>query len=116
MVAIRASHLLTPEQFVIEDWSESLAVAPAVRQKLIETWHYNCGKLQDLDAKERQYLLALFAAQYQTPPFCALCISRHLLCHLRQPSQLSSAHNNPASHAHNSTTVSDSHQALLHQA
>lgn len=57
MVAIRASHLLTPEQFVIEDWSESLAVAPAVRQKLIETWHYNCGKLQDLDAKERQYLL-----------------------------------------------------------
>ncbi|MGR3807131.1 GTP pyrophosphokinase [Pasteurella testudinis DSM 23072] len=57
MVAIRASHLLTPAQFVVEDWSERLPLAPAVRQTLIETWHYNDAKLQNLETKERQYLL-----------------------------------------------------------
>ncbi|KGQ70553.1 (p)ppGpp synthetase [Chelonobacter oris] len=57
MVAIRASHLLTPEQFVVEDWSERLPLAPDVRQKLVATWHYNDSKLQALETKERQYLL-----------------------------------------------------------
>lgn len=70
MVAIRASHLLTPEQFSIEDWSASLNIAPSSRQKLIETWHYNQQKLPSLDTKEQQYLL--YAASEMVEVLCGL--------------------------------------------
>lgn len=40
MVAVRGSHLLNLQDFVVEQWSKSLSLPENVEQKLIQAWRY----------------------------------------------------------------------------
>lgn len=40
MVAVRGSHLLNLQDFVVEQWSKSLSLPEDVEQKLIQAWRY----------------------------------------------------------------------------
>lgn len=41
MVAVRSSHLVNPNEFVIEKWCENLDLPSAVKSTLIEAWYYS---------------------------------------------------------------------------
>ena len=40
MVAVRSSHLLNPQDFVIEQWCDGLKLAEQTEKNLIEAWYY----------------------------------------------------------------------------
>ena len=44
MVAVRGSHLLNPQDFVIEQWCSSLKLPAATEKSLIDAWYYAQAK------------------------------------------------------------------------
>ncbi len=40
MVAVRGSHLLNPQDFVIEQWCAGLKLAEQTEKSLIDAWYY----------------------------------------------------------------------------
>lgn len=52
MVAIRGSHLLNPQNFVIEQWCANLGLAPDLELKLVQAWYYSQNKIQQCSKQE----------------------------------------------------------------
>ena len=47
MVAVRGSHLLNPQDFVIEQWCSSLKLPTATEKSLIDAWYYAQAKIAE---------------------------------------------------------------------
>ena len=47
MVAVRGSHLLNPQDFVIEQWCSSLKLPAATEKSLIDAWYYAQAKIAE---------------------------------------------------------------------
>lgn len=56
MVAVRAAHLLSKEDFNVDQWCQSLPVDASVCQRLVNTWHYNQQHIATLSDTEKQFL------------------------------------------------------------
>lgn len=58
MVAVRGSHLLNPNEFVIETWCAALGLPQEVEQSLVSAWHYSQHKIMLFQEKgETHYSL-----------------------------------------------------------
>lgn len=59
MVAVRGSHLLNPQDFVIESWCSSLKLAESTEQLLIQAWYYSKVLIESHQEKMQYATLSL---------------------------------------------------------
>ena len=59
MVAVRGSHLLNPQDFVIEQWCSSLKLPAATEKSLIDAWYYAQAKIAEHTDKMENAVLTL---------------------------------------------------------
>ena len=59
MVAVRGSHLLNPQDFVIESWCSSLKFAEPTEQLLIQAWYYSKVLIESHQEKMQYATLSL---------------------------------------------------------
>ncbi|MBS6026900.1 (p)ppGpp synthetase I/GTP pyrophosphokinase [Haemophilus pittmaniae] len=59
MVAVRGSHLLNPQDFVIESWCSSLKLAEPTEQLLIQAWYYSKVLIESHQEKMQYATLSL---------------------------------------------------------
>ena len=59
MVAVRGSHLLNPQDFVIEQWCSSLKLPAATEKSLIDAWYYAQAKIAEHADKMENAVLTL---------------------------------------------------------
>ncbi|QLB12166.1 GTP pyrophosphokinase [Bisgaardia hudsonensis] len=60
MVAVRGSHLLNLEDFVIENWCENLGLSAEAQTHIIQAWHYSKDKIttsKEIDENKAIYLM-----------------------------------------------------------
>lgn len=56
MVAVRGSHLLNPQEFVIENWCRKLALSAETEQRLIDVWRFCQTQAQQREMNSHYYL------------------------------------------------------------
>ncbi|MDK6696325.1 hypothetical protein QP177_07165, partial [Gardnerella vaginalis] len=59
MVAVRGSHLLNPQDFVIEQWCSSLKLPAATEKSLIDAWYHAQAKIAEHADKMENAVLTL---------------------------------------------------------
>ena len=59
MVAVRGSHLLNPQDFMIESWCSSLKLAESTEQLLIQAWYYSKVLIESHQEKMQYATLSL---------------------------------------------------------